>query len=173
MSKKTYSAKETAVEVLKKAEEILKKAEFLKAKQHQKEDEAYEVKDKKEKGKARVESQVAPEDNKKEQKEEDKKGKLDQQLAKAEDGKSKHDRCAEHVKEQSPEVKNPHAACVEQGVRPEKWSKNENMGVAKLAKFMDRKMGKLKKDGGFPVLTSTAPQPSQQAVSILSGGVKK
>jgi len=32
---------------------------------------------------------------------------------------SKHDRCVEHVKEQSPSVKNPHAVCVAAGVKPE------------------------------------------------------
>lgn len=38
---------------------------------------------------------------------------------------SKHDRCVEHVKENSPEVKNPHAVCVAQGVKPASWSKSE------------------------------------------------
>jgi hypothetical protein len=38
---------------------------------------------------------------------------------------SKHDRCVEHVKENSPGVKNPHAACVAVGVRPAAWKKGE------------------------------------------------
>jgi hypothetical protein len=37
---------------------------------------------------------------------------------------TKHDRCVEHVKENSPEVTNPHAVCVAQGVYPEKWKKS-------------------------------------------------
>lgn len=53
-------------------------------------------------------------------------------LAKAE--KSKHDRCVEHVKENSPEVKNPHAVCVAEGVKPAKWSKSEAID-AQLKKF--------------------------------------
>lgn len=36
---------------------------------------------------------------------------------------TKHDRCAEGVKEKSPEVKNPHAVCVAAGVEPDKWKK--------------------------------------------------
>jgi len=40
-------------------------------------------------------------------------------------GRTKHDRCVEHVKENSPDVDNPHAVCVSRGVYPEKWSKAE------------------------------------------------
>ena len=40
-------------------------------------------------------------------------------------GKSKHDRCVEHVKENSPGVTNPHAVCVAEGVRPAKWKKSK------------------------------------------------
>ena len=36
---------------------------------------------------------------------------------------SKHDRCVEHIKENSPDVKNPHAVCVAEGVKPAKWKK--------------------------------------------------
>ena len=39
-------------------------------------------------------------------------------------GKTKHDRCVEGVKENSPEVTNPHAVCVAAGVRPAKWKKS-------------------------------------------------
>lgn len=46
-----------------------------------------------------------------------------EEMQKAE--KSKHDRCVEHVKENSPEVKNPHAVCVAEGVKPAKWGKAE------------------------------------------------
>lgn len=49
--------------------------------------------------------------------------KKSQALKKA--AESKHDRCVEHVKENSPEVKNPHAACVAQGVKPAAWGKSE------------------------------------------------
>lgn len=42
-------------------------------------------------------------------------------LSKAE--KSKHDKCVDEVKEQSPKVDNPHAVCVAAGVKPEKWGK--------------------------------------------------
>ena len=45
------------------------------------------------------------------------------ELLKAE--KSKHDRCVEHVKENSPEVSNPHAVCVAEGVKPASWNKSE------------------------------------------------
>lgn len=43
---------------------------------------------------------------------------------------TKFDRCVEHVKEQSPEVKSPEAVCVSQGVRPEKWGKSEELDKA-------------------------------------------
>ena len=45
------------------------------------------------------------------------------EFAKAE--KSKHDRCVEHVKENSPGVNNPHAVCVAEGVKPASWNKSE------------------------------------------------
>lgn len=47
--------------------------------------------------------------------------KLPEHVKKA--NESKHDRCVEHVKENSPEVKNPHAVCVAEGVKPSKWKK--------------------------------------------------
>lgn len=47
------------------------------------------------------------------------------ELEKAE--KTKHDRCVEHVMENSPEVKNPHAVCVAQGVKPASWGKSEDI----------------------------------------------
>jgi hypothetical protein len=43
-------------------------------------------------------------------------------LAKAE---TKHDRCVKDVEANSPDVKNAHAVCVAEGVKPEKWSKSE------------------------------------------------
>jgi len=46
------------------------------------------------------------------------------QMDKAE---TKHDRCVEHVKENSPDVSNPHAVCVSEGVKPSKWKKSEDM----------------------------------------------
>lgn len=46
--------------------------------------------------------------------------KLPEKVKKAQ---SMHDRCVEHVKENSPEVKNPHAVCVAEGVKPKKWKK--------------------------------------------------
>jgi hypothetical protein len=45
------------------------------------------------------------------------------ELAKAE--KTKHARCVEHVKENSPGVSNPHAVCVAEGVKPGNWGKSE------------------------------------------------
>ncbi len=45
-------------------------------------------------------------------------------LKKAEE--SKHDRCVKDVERNSPEVKNPHAVCVAEGVKPAKWKKSEN-----------------------------------------------
>jgi len=42
-----------------------------------------------------------------------------------EKGETKHDRCVEHVEENSPGVTNPHAVCVAEGVRPGKWKKSE------------------------------------------------
>lgn len=50
--------------------------------------------------------------------------KAEEVLLKAE--KTKHDRCVEHVKENSPDIKNPHAVCVAQGVEPEAWGKSED-----------------------------------------------
>jgi hypothetical protein len=44
---------------------------------------------------------------------------------KGKSGQTKHDRCVQHVKENSPHIKNPHAVCVSRGVYPEKWSKAE------------------------------------------------
>jgi hypothetical protein len=38
---------------------------------------------------------------------------------------SKHDRCVKDVERNSPEVKNPHAVCVAEGVKPAKWGKAE------------------------------------------------
>ena len=43
-------------------------------------------------------------------------------LAKAE---SKHDRCVKDVEQNSPGVKNAHAVCVAEGVKPAKWEKSE------------------------------------------------
>jgi len=60
--------------------------------------------------------------------EETKGKKLPEHVAKA--SESKHDRCVEHVKENSPEVKNPHAVCVAEGVKPAKWGKGEEMDKA-------------------------------------------
>ena len=34
---------------------------------------------------------------------------------------SKHDRCVKDVERNSPEVKNAHAVCVAEGVKPAKW----------------------------------------------------
>jgi len=45
-------------------------------------------------------------------------------------GESKHDRCVADVKENSPDVKNPHAVCVAEGVKPAKWGKSEEMAKA-------------------------------------------
>lgn len=75
--------------------------------------------------------------------------------AKMKKAESKHDRCVEHVKENSPEVKNPHAVCVAEGVKPAKWGKEEManpsvfvpakiVGSAKLSKFMERMHAKRK-----------------------------
>ncbi|MGH7241308.1 MAG: hypothetical protein ACREGB_03365 [Candidatus Saccharimonadales bacterium] len=58
---------------------------------------------------------------------ESKKVSKDGNLNMAEKGsKSKHDRCVEHVEHNSPGVKNPHAVCVAEGVRPASWKKNED-----------------------------------------------
>lgn len=46
------------------------------------------------------------------------------ELAKAE---TKHARCVEHVKQNSPGVSNPHAVCVAEGVRPGNWKKSEDL----------------------------------------------
>jgi hypothetical protein len=63
-------------------------------------------------------------------------------MGKAEE--SKHDRCVEHVKENSPEVKNPHAVCVAEGVRPAKWSKSEmEKGETENSKKLGYKPSKL------------------------------
>jgi hypothetical protein len=43
-------------------------------------------------------------------------------LAKAE---SKHDRCVKDVERNTPGVKNAHAVCVAEGVKPAKWGKSE------------------------------------------------
>lgn len=124
---KQYTAKEVALEVLKKAEECLKKSALLK-------------KEKDATPPDGVKAQVAPEKNPKENKEKEGTHPTgtadveDKRLKKAEK-ESKHDRCVEHVKENSPEVKNPHAVCVAEGVKPEAWKKSE--GVANLAKFME------------------------------------
>lgn len=40
---------------------------------------------------------------------------------------TKHDRCVEHVKENSPGVSDPHAVCVAEGVKPSKWKKSEEL----------------------------------------------
>lgn len=45
------------------------------------------------------------------------------ELMKAE--KSKHDRCVEHVEANSPGVRNAHAVCVAEGVKPSNWGKAE------------------------------------------------
>lgn len=42
-------------------------------------------------------------------------------------GKTKHDRCVEHVQANSPDVSNPHAVCVASGVKPDKWKKGRDM----------------------------------------------
>jgi hypothetical protein len=47
---------------------------------------------------------------------------------------TKHDRCVRKVKEQSPEIQNPHAACVAVGVKPSKWKKAEK-DASKSAKI--------------------------------------
>ena len=63
------------------------------------------------------------------------------ELNKAE--KSKHDRCVEHVKENSPGVSNPHAVCVAEGVRPASWSKCEHgMEKSEAAKCEKCEMAK-------------------------------
>ena len=133
---KNYTAKQVALEVLKKAEECLRKSELLK-KAHSEKDQTPPD---------GVKAQMAPEKNPKEIKEKNNEptgmaDKEDKRLKKAE---SKHDRCAEHVKENSPEVKNPHAVCVAEGVKPAAWKKSES--VSKLAKFIeDRKSKRLSK----------------------------
>lgn len=61
-------------------------------------------------------------------------------------GETKHDRCVEHVKENSPEVKNPHAVCVAEGVKPSKWNKSE--GLEKGETENSKKLGyKLSEEG--------------------------
>lgn len=52
---------------------------------------------------------------------------------------TKFDRCVEHVKEQSPKVKSPEAVCVSQGVKPEKWNKNEALEKAKVDEITEQK----------------------------------
>jgi len=77
-----------------------------------------------------------------------------EELFKAE---TKHDRCVEHVKENSPEVKNPHAVCVAEGVRPSKWGKSEDrdkkggvdVGKEKVG-YKPSKLGEEEKDQEMP-----------------------
>jgi len=84
-------------------------------------------------------------------------------LKKMEKTETKHDRCVRHVKEQSPEVDNPHAVCTAVGVPrgtkseeaestngvPQGFVPAKIVGSAKLAKFMERVHAKrkLKKQG--------------------------
>jgi hypothetical protein len=84
-------------------------------------------------------------------------------LQKMEKAETKHDRCVEHVKQQSPEVDNPHAVCSSVGVPrgakseeaeapsgvPQGFVPAKIVGSAKLAKFMERVHAKrkLKKQG--------------------------
>ncbi|CAK0741424.1 hypothetical protein CCP1ISM_130005 [Azospirillaceae bacterium] len=71
-------------------------------------------------------------------------------------GKSetKHDRCVEHVKENSPGVENPHAVCVAQGVKPSAWKKSELEGdlenLDKLLKGEGYKPQNAKKENAKP-----------------------
>lgn len=54
-------------------------------------------------------------------------------------GETKHDRCVEHIKAKSPNIENPHAACVAVGVRPAKWGKSvEKMDEREKDKYRER-----------------------------------
>lgn len=72
-------------------------------------------------------------------------------------GETKHDRCVEHVKENSPEVKNPHAVCVAEGVKPEKWKKNE---LTKYETSNSKKLGYKLSEAGKEEI---APEKSDHA----------
>lgn len=104
-------------------------------------------------------------------------------IMKKSDGKSKHDRCVEDVKRNSPDVKNPHAVCVAEGVKPEKWSKSDGkvegetehaviprlVLSAKLAKFMEFRHAKkrAREAAAAGQKSSDAPTPgSTQAGQI-------
>lgn len=80
-------------------------------------------------------------------------------------GETKHDRCVEHVKENSPEVKNAHAVCVAEGVKPEKWKKSElEKGETENKKSPSSSVGKQKEE--------VRPEASDKAFNVKSGGSK-
>lgn len=58
-------------------------------------------------------------------------------------GETKHDRCAREVAAKNPDVKNPHAVCVAEGIRPEKWGKShdEHISLAKNGQWELHKAG--------------------------------
>lgn len=60
---------------------------------------------------------------------------------KAEKGETKHDRCVREVKQNSPEVKNPHAVCVAEGVKPSNWKKSESVEKALTENWIPHFMG--------------------------------
>jgi hypothetical protein len=66
------------------------------------------------------------------------------ELVKAE---TKHDRCVRHVEQNSPDVRNPHAVCVAEGVKPGNWKKSE---MDKHGLSPEQMKRKLIKDGLSP-----------------------
>ncbi len=85
------------------------------------------------------------------------------ELAKSEGSKSKHDSCVEHVKENSPEVKNPHAVCVAEGIEPAKWEKSEKIAEPKAENAESVKSGSSQEaDARLQEQKAPADNPKEQ-----------
>lgn len=74
-------------------------------------------------------------------------------LSKAE---TKHDRCVKDVEANSPGVKNAHAVCVAEGVKPEKWSKSEAPLAKKYEGFEAVKESAAKSGASDPAAVAAA-----------------
>lgn len=79
--------------------------------------------------------------------------------------KTKHDRCVEGVEEQSPEVENPHAVCVSQGILPEEPGKKE--------KDIKKSIDVSKEDSSFGLTEDHTPESENGSTASSDEEINK
>jgi hypothetical protein len=105
---------------------------------------------------------------------------LPEEAKKAELGKAqtKHSRCVEDVKRNSPDVKNPHAVCVAEGVKPGNWGKSEqgagqHAGLREMFKCDDAMISRFKSKAGAGGQGGAPAQVAKEQMCLGGAYAKK